>query len=112
MRKHLSFEVIVFFLLLLVCSLPCFAQRVIVVVRHAERSDAGSGGMAADPELSAAGQARAKALAAMLKDEKLTAIDPTEYKRTQQTAAPTASAQGLTTTTIEASDTPALLARS
>ena len=87
------------------------AQTTILVVRHAERADSGSGGMASDPELSAAGRARADSLAAMLKDEKLTAVYATEYKRTQQTAAPTAAGHGLTTTTVKAADTPALLER-
>ena len=60
------------------------------LVRHAERADAG---MAAakmagrDPDLSDAGKARANALAAMLKDARITAIFTTEYKRTRQTGA-------------------------
>ena len=41
-----------------------------------------------DPLLSEAGRARAESLAAMLKDTKLMAIFTTEFKRTQETAAP------------------------
>ena len=50
--------------------------------------------MAADPDLSEAGRARAQSLADVLKDAKITAIFATEFKRTQQTAAPLAKALG------------------
>ena len=52
--------------------------------------------MAADPDLSEAGRARAESLAIALKDAKITSIYATKYKRTQQTAAPLAKALGLT----------------
>jgi probable phosphoglycerate mutase len=84
------------------------AQTTIFLVRHAERADSGAGGMASDPGLSAAGRARAARLAAMLKDTKLTAVFATEFKRTQQTAAPTAKAQHLTVSTVPADETSAL----
>ncbi|MEZ5284347.1 MAG: iron-containing alcohol dehydrogenase [Vicinamibacterales bacterium] len=99
--------------LLLSASLPSTAQSV-VLVRHAERADTSAGGsptMAADPDLSAAGHARATRLAAMLKDAGITAIFVTQYKRTQQTAAPLAKALGLVPVVMQADDTPALLAR-
>ncbi len=64
---------------------------VVVVVRHAEKvSDS-----ARDPELSAAGRARAEALAERLKGLPLAVAYATPFKRTQQTAAPTAQAQGV-----------------
>ena len=85
------------------------AQTTFFLVRHAERTDSGAGGMAADPVLSAAGRARAESLAAMLKDTKLTAVFATEFKRTQQTAAPTAQAQHLTVTTVAADKTAGLV---
>jgi 2,3-bisphosphoglycerate-dependent phosphoglycerate mutase len=85
------------------------AQTTIFLVRHAERADSGAGGMASDPVLSAAGRARAARLAAMLKDTKLTAVFATEFKRTQQTAAPTAKAQHLTVSTVPADETSALV---
>jgi len=81
------------------------AQSTVFVVRHAERADAGSSGggmMASDPELSDAGRARAAALAALLKSANVTAIFATEYKRTQQTAAPLARALGIQVTTVGA----------
>ncbi len=67
--------------------------------------------MATDPELSAAGRARAEALAAILKDAGVTAIFATEYKRTQQTAAPLAKLLGATIQTISSKDTAALVGR-
>jgi broad specificity phosphatase PhoE len=74
------------------------AQPTVFLVRHAERADkpGASPTMPADPELSEAGRARAESLATVLKDAKITAIFATEFKRTQQTAAPLAKALGLT----------------
>ena len=90
-----------------------FAQH-IFLVRHAERADTTNGGpatMGSDPDLSEAGRARAASLAAMLKDARIAAIFVTEYKRTQQTAAPLAKALGLTPTIVNAKDTPGLVRR-
>jgi broad specificity phosphatase PhoE len=78
---------------------PAAAQRIVFLVRHAERADTSPGTsptMAADPDLSDAGRARAESLATALKDAHITAIYATEFKRTQQTAAPLAKALGLT----------------
>jgi broad specificity phosphatase PhoE len=58
----------------------------------------------ADPELSEAGKARAKALVAVLKDAKITSIFVTEYKRTRDTGQPLADAIGIPTVTINAAD--------
>jgi broad specificity phosphatase PhoE len=82
---------------------PAVAQPTIVLVRHAERADTTGGqkpAMAADPELSAAGRRRAESLAAMLKDANITEIFATEFRRTQQTAAPLAKTLSLTVKTI------------
>jgi phosphohistidine phosphatase SixA len=95
----------------ILCASAAVAQPTIIVVRHAERSDTGAGGMATDPDLSAAGHARAQRLAAILRDVPLTAVFATEFRRTQQTAGPTAKAHGIAVTTIPAQDTAALLAR-
>ena len=100
--------------LLLTTAGQVAAQSTIFVVRHAERADAAASGgsmTAADPDLSAAGQARAEALATVLKDARITAIYATEFKRTQQTAAPLARALGLTVTVVPAKDSAGLLAR-
>ncbi len=90
------------------------AQTTIFFVRHAERADSGSGEapkMATDPDLSDAGRARAQSLATVLKDAQVTAIFTTEYKRTQQTAAPLAKALGLTISPINAKDIAQLVKR-
>jgi broad specificity phosphatase PhoE len=62
---------------------PC---TTIIIVRHAEQTDPA----AADPPLSTAGTARAAALAAALEHSGVQAIYVTQFKRTKQTAAPTA----------------------
>jgi broad specificity phosphatase PhoE len=82
---------------------PVAAQPTIFLVRHAERADGAPGAntaMVTDPDLSDAGRARAASLATALKDAKITAIYATEFKRTQQTAAPLAKALGLTVTIV------------
>lgn len=98
-------------------AVPSVASaQMVIVVRHAERADAGApagNAMTAspDPELSAAGKARAQALAAMLKDAGVTAIYTTEYIRTKDTAAPLAAATNVTAEVVSARDQAALIAR-
>lgn len=87
-------------------AIAASAQQTIFIVRHAERADASK-----DSELSQAGRARAETLAKRLKGEKITAIYATEFKRTQQTAAPLAKALGITVTTVSSKDTGALIAK-
>ena len=82
------------------------AQSTIFVVRHAEKADATK-----DPDLSEAGRGRAEALAKALRDANITAIYATEFKRTQQTAAPLAKALGITVTVLPAHDSAALIAK-
>jgi phosphohistidine phosphatase SixA len=79
------------------------AQSTIFIVRHAEKADASK-----DPDLSEAGRARAEVLARMLRDANITAIYVTEFKRTQQTAAPLAHILGMEVTIIPASATASL----
>ena len=83
------------------------AQSTIFIVRHAEK--AASGGT--DPNLSVAGQKRAKRLANVLKDAGISKIFVTEFKRTQQTAAPLATALNLTPNIIPAQNSPLLITR-
>jgi 2,3-bisphosphoglycerate-dependent phosphoglycerate mutase len=73
------------------------ASPIIFVVRHAEKSADGN-----DPDLSAAGQERAEGLARIVKDAEITAIFTTEFKRTQETAAPTAKELRVSPTVIPA----------
>ena len=63
----------------------CLGQQTLFIVRHAERKD-----QSADSPLSPAGEARAKTLARMLRDAKVTAIYSSEFQRTIQTAQPLA----------------------
>jgi len=82
------------------------AQQAVIVVRHAEKADSSS-----DAALSAKGRARAKALANLLRQAGVTHIITTEFQRTRQTAAPLASALGLTAEQVPARDLPALVTR-
>lgn len=74
----------------------------LIVVRHAEK------GPGEDPGLTAAGRARASALAHSLSAARLTAIVVSEWRRTQETAAPLAQALGLAPRVIRG-DLPAAL---
>src|ERR1041385_1687267 len=76
------------------------AAPIVFIVRHAEKANSGG----KDPELSVEGQKRADALANMLKDSQITAVFVTEFKRTQETAAPTARAAHVNPTVIPAND--------
>ena len=107
LRRTMTSSVLVF----LFAATP-FAQGSIFLVRHAERADTAGGGppmMAADPSLSDAGRQRAESLATVLKDSGITAIYATEFKRTQETAAPLAKALGIAVTTVPAKDTAGLV---
>ena len=95
------------FLLLFVSVSTASAQPVVVIVRHGEK--AANGGT--DPDLSSAGRARADTLARILMDSAITAIFTTEFKRTQETAAPTATLANVTPTVVAAKDTAALVAK-
>ncbi|MDX2220149.1 MAG: histidine phosphatase family protein [Burkholderiales bacterium] len=81
----------IFALGLLLFSVGAGAQT-IVLVRHAEKADAPKD----DPALSEAGQRRAQALAVALKRSNVTAVYTTQLRRTQETAAPLATAAGVT----------------
>lgn len=65
--------------------------QTVIIVRHAEKADA-----SADPVLSAAGEARANALAAALSASNLTHVFVTPLQRTRMTADLTARAQAIT----------------
>lgn len=75
---------------ILAAAAPARAQKAVMAVRHAEKVDESS-----DPLLSAAGKARARALARHLRTAGIKAIYVTQYKRTGLTAAPLAAAAGL-----------------
>ena len=89
------------------------AQRLVLLVRHAERADGGAppAGMTApaDPDLSDAGRARAARLADMLVQAGITKIVVTEFRRTHQTAAPLAARLNLTPERLSSKDVPGML---
>jgi phosphohistidine phosphatase SixA len=67
-------------------------DQLVILVRHAEKAlDQGN-----DPGLTEAGQARAQALIATLREAGVGAIVTTEWQRTRLTAAPLADALGIT----------------
>src|SRR6478735_2421218 len=70
----------------------------IILVRHAEKAAE----PVADPPLTAAGAARAEALADVVRDAGINAIVTTQYQRTRQTVAPTAAKLGITAEVIPA----------
>src|SRR5437868_10016792 len=95
------------FLLLFVSVSMAAAQPVVVLVRHAETTTNGG----KDPDLSSAGRARTDALARILKDSDIMAIFTSEFKRTQETAAPTATSVHVAPTVVAAKDTAALVGK-
>lgn len=100
--------------LALIGAAQCAAAQMIVLVRHAERADAGMAGapsMASDPDLSDTGRARAATLAAMLADAGVTEIFVTEYRRTRQTAEPLAKILGVTPESVPAKDLDGLVTK-
>lgn len=64
----------------------------VIIVRHAEKAAA----PAADPPLTSVGEARARALLEAVRDAHVTAVITTQFLRTKATAAPTATALGVT----------------
>ena len=83
------------------------AEPFVVIVRHAEKA-VSSGN---DPDLAPAGRERADALARMLKDSGVTTVFASEFKRTQETAAPTAKSTGVAPTIVPAKDIAALVSK-
>jgi broad specificity phosphatase PhoE len=80
-------------LLLALAAVPAAAQdsTVVYLVRHAEKAAE----PADDPPLTPAGEARARALADLLREEPIDALLVTQFRRTAATAAPLAGRQGI-----------------
>ncbi len=97
----------VLLVLMLVAFSVASAEPFAVIVRHAEKA----ANDPKDPDLSPAGRERAEALARILKDAGITAIFTSEFKRTQETAAPTSAATGIAPTVIGGKDTESLVSR-
>jgi broad specificity phosphatase PhoE len=83
------------------------AEPIVVIVRHAEKA----ANDPKDPDLSAAGRTRAEALAKILKDANITAIFATEFKRTQETAAPISKSAGVVPIIIGGKDIAGLVSK-
>lgn len=79
---------------------PVEGSTTVYLVRHAEKSIANTSDP--DPDISSLGRDRAKALASRLGASGVTAIITTQFKRTQQTAAPLASQIGVTPEIVHA----------
>ena len=82
------------------------AGVVVYLVRHAEKLDDSR-----DPPLNAAGQARAAALAVMLKDAGVTHVWSTDFLRTRHTAEPAAAMAGLEVASYDPRDLAAFATR-
>ena len=80
--------------------------RTVIVVRHAEKADDDP----RDPSLSPTGEARARALAGLLGHSGVTHLFASEYRRTQSTLRPLATAAGREVVTVPAADQAALVA--
>jgi broad specificity phosphatase PhoE len=110
MRKSINQSLLGCLLALAFANGAVAEPRIIFLVRHAERADAG-GPAQADPELSAAGRERAAALARELKDCGIRAIFTSEFKRTRQTAAPLAESLGRRAEVVPTKDAATIVAR-
>lgn len=81
-------KVSIFLLFLFLCIVPGVAaqDKLIIIVRHAEKADE----MSQDPELSAAGKQRAERLRTIAGKYRPGAFHSTDFKRTRDTLAPLA----------------------
>ncbi len=84
--------------------------HILFLVRHAERADAG-GTPQKNPALSEKGQKRAEALTRALRDTGITALYTTEFKRTEETAAPLSRSLGIKPEIVPARETATLLGK-
>jgi len=91
---------------LAIMASSAFAQKAIVVVRHAEKAD-----QSQDPVLSPEGTSRAEALAKALAAMEVKAVYVTQYQRTTLTAAPLSKAAGLKPIVVHSDATPELVER-
>ncbi len=96
-------------ILALACSLaaPALAQDVpVYVVRHFDTPKGEK-----DPDLLPQGTTRAEALARWFRGKRLCAVLVTQYKRTRQTAAPTAAGRSIAIQSYDAADIAGAVAR-
>ncbi|MFC3715929.1 histidine phosphatase family protein [Luteimonas soli] len=108
MHAPLRFLILACALALSACAvIPAFSPSVTyVVVRHAEKVGDGS----RDPSLTDAGRARAHALAARLRSRDVVAVYATDFRRTRNTAEPTAATHDLSIISYDADAPPKAVA--
>ena len=106
MIKHSIFTICLFITAL--TALSTQAQTTVWIVRHAEKDLKNPSDP--DPALTLDGQDRAKELARLLLPHRVLAVYSTPYKRTMQTAEPTAYSRGVTVQKYDPSDPAALAA--
>jgi len=82
-----------------VTAAPCLGQRVVVVLRHADKIDDSD-----DAALSPRGEMQAQRLAHVLKDIGISAVYVTQFQRTKRTAAPLAAVLKIEPVTYEQED--------
>jgi broad specificity phosphatase PhoE len=87
-------------------SSVAYAQRAVLLVRHADRLD-----QSEDSPLSPAGEERAQRLAGLLKDVGITAIYTSQFQRTMKTAEPLARALKISPVSLPAADREGLFKR-
>ncbi len=105
MRPHsVRFSLIVG-LALFIVPVVAFSQVTVIFTRHAEKGATPP----KDPPLTEAGQKRAEVLGSMLADSGVDTIYVTEFRRTQQTAAPLAARVHVKPTVVAANDTEGLV---
>lgn len=95
--------------LLAVMAVPAAAQKGVFVTRHADKADEADNSPGS--KLSTRGEERARALAALLKAGKITAILASETDRAMKTAEPLAKELGIKIETYNPRDTAALVKR-
>ncbi|MFO0751496.1 MAG: histidine phosphatase family protein [Myxococcota bacterium] len=78
----------------------------VILVRHAEKVDASK-----DPDLSPAGERRARALAAAVRAAGVRTVYATQWKRTQETVAPLVAETGVPLVVVDAHDVAGLCQR-
>lgn len=100
MIRSLSYMLLGLFLLLgaeAIAQSELSVPKTFIFIRHAEKVQT----LHADPPLTAAGAAQAVAFAELLKEQNISAVYSTPYRRTLETAAPLASLKNLTTQLYE-----------
>lgn len=79
----------------------CPAGGTVFLARHGEKLATGNAELDKDASLSGRGEERAEALAHTLRDAGVDAIYASQYRRTQETAAPLAKSSGVAAKTVQ-----------